>query len=268
MMRRFSSSLLVSFLLINFGVVFGQQYNPTLASDDDYDDSVDPSDNQSTQNINILLQQQQQQQQQQQPESDDDSGTDGVAEDGYVAQPIVLNNDYYGTGVNYWPGYGGGYYGGYGGYGYGYGGYGGYGGRGGYRRGGHYYRGHGRGGYPRRAWNGARNAVRRTGGGQFYFKTKFFLEKNWNKNYMSLAKSSYYCLNYKYQVRTIFWHNRWSGAVPHVSNRMKRSNLQKRDKKYSVLECAGCGGKEFLYVVAKLQASLKNLEKSLCPTVL
>ena len=32
-----------------------------------------------------------------------------------------------------------------------------------------------------------------------------------------------------YQVRTTFWHNRWSGALLHVSNRMKRSNLQKRD---------------------------------------
>ena len=38
-------------------------------------------------------------------------------------------------------------------------------------------------------------------------------------------------------MRTIFWHNRWSGAVPHVSNRMKRSNLQKRGKTYSVLGC-------------------------------
>ena len=53
---------------------------------------------------------------------------------------------------------------------------------------------------------------------------------------------------YLYQVRTIFWHNRWSGAVPHVSNRMKRSNLQKGNKTlllfwgvktYSVLGCAG-----------------------------
>ena len=28
-----------------------------------------------------------------------------------------------------------------------------------------------------------------------------------------------------YRVRAIFWHNCWSGAVPHLSNRMKRSNL-------------------------------------------
>ena len=42
-----------------------------------------------------------------------------------------------------------------------------------------------------------------------------------------------------YQVRTIFWHNRWSRAVPHVSNRMKRLKLQKRDKTCSVLGCAG-----------------------------
>ena len=40
----------------------------------------------------------------------------------------------------------------------------------------------------------------------------------------------------------MFCHNRRSGAVPHVSNRMKRSNLQKRDKTYFVLGCAGCAG--------------------------
>ena len=37
-----------------------------------------------------------------------------------------------------------------------------------------------------------------------------------------------------YQVRTRFWHNRWSGAVLQASNRMTRSNLQKIDKTYSV----------------------------------
>ena len=42
-----------------------------------------------------------------------------------------------------------------------------------------------------------------------------------------------------HQVRAVFWHNPWSGAVPHVSTRMKRSNLQKRDKTYSRLGCAG-----------------------------
>ena len=44
-----------------------------------------------------------------------------------------------------------------------------------------------------------------------------------------------------YQVPTIFWHNRCSGAVPHVSDRMKRSNLQKRDKHILFL---GCGRKQ------------------------
>ena len=65
-------------------------------------------------------------------------------------------------------------------------------------------------------------------------------------------------------MRTIFWHNRWSGAVPHVSNRMKRPNFQNRDRIHSVSGCKNihCFGvcfwgvweKEFLYVVAKLRA--------------
>ena len=51
---------------------------------------------------------------------------------------------------------------------------------------------------------------------------------------------------YFYQVRTIFWHNRWSGAVPHLSNRMKRSNFQKRDKTHFALGvCGVCGRKNF-----------------------
>ena len=58
----------------------------------------------------------------------------------------------------------------------------------------------------------------------------------------------------KYQVRTIFWHNRWSGAVLHGSNWIKRSNLQKRDKKFPVLRCVGVWKKEFLFVLANLQA--------------
>ena len=65
---------------------------------------------------------------------------------------------------------------------------------------------------------------------------------------------------------TIFWHNRWSGAVPHVSNRMKRSNLQKRDKTCSVLECAG--GRISLRCRQVTSKVPKNREKSLCPTVL
>ena len=64
---------------------------------------------------------------------------------------------------------------------------------------------------------------------------------------------------YRYQVRTIFWHNRRSVAVPHVSNRMKPSNLQKRDKPYSVLGCVGVREKPW---------SPKIREKSPCPTVL
>ena len=42
-----------------------------------------------------------------------------------------------------------------------------------------------------------------------------------------------------YQVWIIFWHNCWSGVVLPVSNRMKRSNLQKRDKTCSVLRGGG-----------------------------
>ena len=52
-------------------------------------------------------------------------------------------------------------------------------------------------------------------------------------------------------MRTIFWHNRWSGAVPHVSQRMKRSNLQNRDKQTLFWALRG---KQFLHVVAKLRA--------------
>ena len=72
-------------------------------------------------------------------------------------------------------------------------------------------------------------------------------------------------------MRTIFWHNRWSGAVPHVSNRMKRSNLPKRDKTYSVLGCVGvwvCERKDFFALSPSYKESPKNREKSLCPTVL
>ena len=64
-----------------------------------------------------------------------------------------------------------------------------------------------------------------------------------------------------YQVRTIFWHNRWRGAVPHVSNRMKRSNLPKRDKKYSVRGVWGVREKGFLFVVVmrKVPKTGKNI---------
>ena len=64
----------------------------------------------------------------------------------------------------------------------------------------------------------------------------------------------------------MFWHNRWSGAVLHVANRMKRSNLQKRDKTYPVL---GCVGERISFTLSPSYApSLKNLGKSLYPTVL
>ena len=66
-----------------------------------------------------------------------------------------------------------------------------------------------------------------------------------------------------YQVRTIFWHNRWSGAVPHVSNRMKHSNLQKSGKTHSVLGCAGCVGERISVrchqVTSKVPKTVKNL---------
>ena len=65
-----------------------------------------------------------------------------------------------------------------------------------------------------------------------------------------------------YQVRTIFWHNRWSGAVPHVSNRMKCSNLQKRDKTYLFGMC-GCVGERISLrcrqVTSKVPNNVKNL---------
>ena len=66
-----------------------------------------------------------------------------------------------------------------------------------------------------------------------------------------------------YQVQTIFWHNRWNGAVPHASNRMKRSTLQKKDKTWSILGCVGVWKRGFLHVVAKLQAKSQKIVKSL-----
>ena len=83
---------------------------------------------------------------------------------------------------------------------------------------------------------------------------------------ISLFCITLYCNVSVYQVPTIFRHNRWSSAVPYVSNRMKRSNLQKRDKTF--LFWRGGGKKEFLHVVAKLQAKSQKPWKSLCPTVL
>ena len=56
-----------------------------------------------------------------------------------------------------------------------------------------------------------------------------------------------------YQVRTIFWHNRWSGAVPQVSNRMKRSHLQKETKHTLFWGVWECKRKNSL-LIAKLQA--------------
>ena len=65
-----------------------------------------------------------------------------------------------------------------------------------------------------------------------------------------------------YQVRTIFWHNGWSGAVPHVSNRMKRSNWQKRDKNTLFWGVWVCGERIFLrcrQVESKVPKIVKNL---------
>ena len=44
-------------------------------------------------------------------------------------------------------------------------------------------------------------------------------------------------------MRTIFWHNRWSGTMPHVFNRVKRSNLQKKRQK--ILGFGACWRKNF-----------------------
>ena len=63
-----------------------------------------------------------------------------------------------------------------------------------------------------------------------------------------------------YQVRTTFRHNRWSDALPHMSNRMKRSNLQKRDKIYSVLGCVGERiSLQCRQVTSKVPKTVKNL---------
>ena len=76
-----------------------------------------------------------------------------------------------------------------------------------------------------------------------------------------------------YQVRTIFWHNRRNGAVPRVSNRMTRSNLQKRDKTFSVwgvwvcgcagVRVCGCVGEDISLrcrqVTSKVPKTVKNL---------
>ena len=81
------------------------------------------------------------------------------------------------------------------------------------------------------------------------------------KNYTQVTDSDTYSnRREEYQVRTMFWHNRWSDAVPHVSNRMKRSNLQKRKEKFSVL---GCVGGEISFrcrqVTSKVPKTVKNL---------
>ena len=61
----------------------------------------------------------------------------------------------------------------------------------------------------------------------------------------------------QYRVRTTFWHNRWSGAVPYISNRMKRSNLQKRDK----ILCFGvCGRKTFFTLSPSYKQSPKTVK--------
>ena len=88
----------------------------------------------------------------------------------------------------------------------------------------------------------------------------------WHKRNALSTDASRNMLN---QVRTMFWHNRWSRAVPHVSNRMKRPNLQKRDKTYSVLGCVGvwvfgcvgvwdCGRRNFITLSPSYKQSLKN----------
>ena len=63
-----------------------------------------------------------------------------------------------------------------------------------------------------------------------------------------------------YQMQTIFWHNLRSGAVSHVSNRMKRSNLQKTDKTHSVLGWAGERiSSRCRQVTSKVPKTVKNL---------
>ena len=78
-------------------------------------------------------------------------------------------------------------------------------------------------------------------------------------------------------MRTIFWHNRWSGAVSHVPNRRKRSNLQKR--RQNIL-CFGVwthtlfwGVKTYsvLWSVVRCRQvthKVPKIVKNLCPTVL
>ena len=101
-----------------------------------------------------------------------------------------------------------------------------------------------------------------------FFLAKFgFAEKNeWlNSTRWFRSRTSNQALYY--QVRTIFWHNHWSGALPHVSNRMKRSNLQKTDKTRScfgmwkhTLFWGGGGRKNFFSLSPSYVRSLKNRE--------
>ena len=90
------------------------------------------------------------------------------------------------------------------------------------------------------------------------------MDRDWSIGARKWQKKSWkVSLLLQYQVRTIFWHNRRSGAVPHVSNRMKRSNLQKRDKTFSVLGCAGCVEERISLccrqVTSKVPKTVKNL---------
>ena len=70
-----------------------------------------------------------------------------------------------------------------------------------------------------------------------------------------------------YQVRTMFWYNRWSGAVPHVSNRMKRSNFSKKRKNILCFGVCGCVEERIFLLCQVTHKAPKTVKNLFCPTV-
>ena len=71
-----------------------------------------------------------------------------------------------------------------------------------------------------------------------------------------------------YQVRAIFWHNRWSGWTASRINPNETFEVAKKETKYTLLETVVGERKNFLTLPLKYAQSPRNCQKSLCPTVL
>ena len=87
----------------------------------------------------------------------------------------------------------------------------------------------------------------------------------WHKRHALSTDAS---RNMLYQVRAIFRHNRWSGAVPHVSNRMKRANLSKKRQNMLCFGVCGCVGERISVLCRQVTSKVPKAVKNLCPLVL